>query len=146
MPEIAQPPKQDENHTGSLSGIRLSMLRRLRARGERNRKMQTSFSNIDRRISLNDVGSGSTWCPGCVLKLGRNFFHGDVRNQCFPESVCNVDTRRTTQLCSPELCNAGFAKKERAVLNLFSVLTHANSHKFAVLFLAAAGSRDASCS
>ena len=85
-------------------------------------------------------------CPGCVLKLGRNFFHGDVKNQCFPENVFNVDTRKITQLCSSELCNAGFAKKERAVLNLFSVLAYENSFTFAVLFFAAAGSHDVSCS
>ena len=71
-------------------------------------------------------------------------FH--VKKQCFPEGVFNVDTRKITQLCSSDLCNAGFAKKRRAVLNLFSVLAYENSHKFAALFLAAAGLHDASCS
>ena len=32
--------------------------------------------------------------------MGRNFFHGDVKNQCFLETVYNVDTRKITQLCS----------------------------------------------
>ena len=56
-------------------------------------------------------GSASISCPGRVLKLGRNFFHGDVKKQCFPETVCHVDTRKFQQLCSAVLCNTGFVKK-----------------------------------
>ena len=80
--------------------------------------------NIGRRISLNDLWVRFNCVSGANLKLGRNFFHGDVKKHGFPETVFNVDTRKFIQLCSAELCNAGFAKNMCAVLKLFSVLTY----------------------